>query len=122
MWHDVPNRGRRITIPVAERNAGDVGLSSGWQGDNSGNTVPGADNDWVTVPVAKNPDGSPITGPVLARIINRGGPHSQPLIVQTNPLPYRPLTLDTARATLTTRAHETMAGVASGVNTLAPRF
>ena len=38
MWHDVPNRGGRITIVAAERNAGDVGLSSGWQGDNSGAT------------------------------------------------------------------------------------
>src|ERR1044071_2741169 len=38
MWHDVPNRGGRITIPVAERNLGDVGLSSGWQGDAMGPT------------------------------------------------------------------------------------
>src|ERR1043165_5860560 len=27
MWHDVPNRGGRITINVAERNFGDIGLS-----------------------------------------------------------------------------------------------
>jgi hypothetical protein len=53
MWHDVPNRGGRITIAVSERNFGDVGLSSGWQGDNSGNTVPGANNDYVIVPVAR---------------------------------------------------------------------
>jgi len=116
MWHDVPNRGRRVTIPAAERSAGDVGLSSGWQGDNAGNTVPGIANDWVTVPVAKNPDGSPITGQVLARIVNRSGPESQPLIVQTNPLPYKPLTLDTARATLVTHAHETVDGIVKGVN------
>src|SRR5882672_1102452 len=45
MWHDVPNRGRRVVIPPAERSLGDVGLSSGWQGDNAGNTAPGADND-----------------------------------------------------------------------------
>jgi len=30
MWHDVPNRGGRLTIVPAERNFGDVGLSSGW--------------------------------------------------------------------------------------------
>ena len=29
MWHDVPNRGGRITIVPAERKLGDVGLSSG---------------------------------------------------------------------------------------------
>ena len=39
MWHDVPNRGGRVTIPDAERMLGDVGLSSGWQGDNSGSTA-----------------------------------------------------------------------------------
>ena len=42
MWHDVPNRGGRITIGPAQRNDGDIGLSSGWQGDNSGRTVPGS--------------------------------------------------------------------------------
>src|SRR5438874_6294047 len=31
MWHDVPNRAGRVTIVAAERNFGDVGLSSGWQ-------------------------------------------------------------------------------------------
>ena len=36
MWHDVPNRGGRITINVSERNQGDIGISSGWQGDNAG--------------------------------------------------------------------------------------
>src|SRR5205085_7199729 len=29
MWHDVPNRGGRLTIIPTERNLGDVGLSSG---------------------------------------------------------------------------------------------
>jgi hypothetical protein len=58
MWQDAPNRGGRITIVANERNYGDIGLSSGWQGDNSGRTAPGPDNDWVIVPIAKNPDGS----------------------------------------------------------------
>src|SRR3990170_251709 len=69
MWHDVPNRGGRLTIAPAERNFGDIGLSSGWQGDNAGNTVPGPDNDYVVVPVAKNPDGSPVPGLVMGRIV-----------------------------------------------------
>ncbi|MEQ1774090.1 MAG: alpha/beta hydrolase domain-containing protein [Burkholderiales bacterium] len=119
MWHDIPNRGRRVVIPPAERSAGDVGLSSGWQGDNAGNTVPGKDNDWVTVPIAKNPDGSPITGLVLGRIVNRSGTNSQPLIVQTNPLPYKPLTHDTTRATLVSRTHESIEGVVTGERTIA---
>ena len=66
LWHDVPNRGRRITIVEAERRSGDIGLSSGWQGDSSGNTVPGENNDYVIVPVARNLDGSLVTGPCWA--------------------------------------------------------
>src|SRR5438067_953160 len=84
MWQDVPNRGGRITINPAHRSDGDIGLSSGWQGDNSGRTVPADDNDWVTVPIAKNPDGSPVTGLVLGRIVNASGPGSRPLIVNAN--------------------------------------
>jgi hypothetical protein len=115
MWHDVPNRGGRITIVEAERMLGDVGLSSGWQGDNSGNTAPGENNDYAIVPVAKNPDGSPITGPVFGRIVNASGPDSRPLIVNGNPLPYRPITLETRRATLETHTAETIDGKVSGV-------
>ena len=65
LWHDVPNRSRTLTIVQAERVNGDIGLSSGWQGDSSGTTVPRASNDYVIVPVAKNPDGSPITGRIM---------------------------------------------------------
>src|SRR5712691_2455430 len=39
MWHDVPNRGGRITITSDLRNSHDVGLSSGWQGDNAGDAI-----------------------------------------------------------------------------------
>jgi hypothetical protein len=113
MWHDVPNRGGRITIVPAERNVGDVGVSSGWQGDNSGATAQQGlpNNEFVVVPVARNHNGSSITGNVLGRIVNRGGPDSQPILVQNNPLPYKPATLDTAQATLTIHAHETVDGI-----------
>jgi Alpha/beta hydrolase domain len=110
MWQDVPNRGGRITINPAHRSDGDVGLSSGWQGDNSGRTVPANDNDYVTVPIAKNPDGSPITGLVLGRIVNASGPDSRPMIVNANPVPYQPMTLDTTKAVLTTHRAESMDG------------
>ena len=110
MWQDVPNRGGRITIPPASRNDGDIGLSSGWQGDNSGRTVPADDNEWLTVPVAKNSDGSPVTGLVLGRIVNASGPDSRPLIINANPVPYKPMTLDTSKAKLTTHRAETMDG------------
>ena len=111
LWHDVPNRGGRLTIGPRERATGDIGLSSGWQGDASGKTAPGPGNDYVIVPVAKNPDGTAITGRVMARILNASGPNSRPMIVHSNPVPYRPATLDTAQATLTTHASESVDGV-----------
>jgi len=110
MWQDVPNRGGRVTINPIERGYGDIGLSSGWQGDNSGRTVPGPDNDWVIVPIAKNADGSPVSGLVLGRIVNAIGVKSQPMIVNANPVPYKPASLDTTKATLTTHAGETTDG------------
>ena len=110
LWHDVPNRGGRITINVAERNAGDIGLSSGWQGDQAGGTVPGPGREYAIVPRATQPDGSPLTGRIAARIVNASGPASQPLYVYANPMPYRPQTLDTRQASLTTHASETIDG------------
>ena len=118
MWEDVPNRGGRITIVASERNEGDIGLSAGWQGDNSGNTVPGPNNDYVVVPIAKNPDGSPVTGLVMGRIVNVSGPDSQTMFVQTNPMPYKPASLDTAQATLTTHVSESIEGVIGATATI----
>jgi hypothetical protein len=114
MWHDVPNRGGRITIVVAERGYGDVGLSSGWQGDNSGNTAPGPDNDYVIVPIARNPDSSAITGLVLGRIVNASGMGSQSLLVNSNPVPYKPASMDTTKATLSTHTSESVDGMIGG--------
>ena len=129
MWHDVPNRGRPLTIATAERAFGDVGLASAWQGDNAGMnaklgtavraTMSAGGNHWLQVPVAKNADGSPVTGPVLGRIINRSGPGAQPLIVQTNPLPYLPASLDTSKAKLVSRDHESTDGVVTGQTPIA---
>ena len=52
-----PRRPDRL-VP-AERTNGDIGLSSGWQGDNSGerpmSLTPGNVNDWVVVPAASEP-------------------------------------------------------------------
>lgn len=119
MWHEVPNRGRRGTISMFDRNNGDVALSSGWQGDNVGTTSQNSNtNDYAGVPVAKNSDGSSITGPVLGRIFNRGGPDSQRIFVYHNPMPYQPATLDTTRATLVTHSAETNQGVVAGVATV----
>jgi hypothetical protein len=104
----VPNRGNRLLVPAFHVGGdpgdgfffhrGDVILSSGWQGDVR--PRPGAET--ITVPVAKNPDGSSITGPVLARFRDiPPGTVTLPL-----PVPHAPATLDTTRATLTRRAAE----------------
>ena len=115
MWHDVPNRGRVYPFAVQERTFGDIELASAWQGDNAGWTaikskasVSGM--QFLQVPVAKHQDGSRVTGHVLGRIVNQSGPNSQPLIVQNNPVPYKPLDLDTSKATLTSRGSENMRG------------
>jgi hypothetical protein len=111
MWQFVPNRGGRITLSETRRADGDVGLSSGWQGDNRGRTAHGTpERDYVVVPIAKNPDGSAITGTVMGRIINAAGAASSPIIVHSNPIPYDPLTLDTDAATLTVIESETIDG------------
>ena len=118
MWHGVPNRGGRLIISPEERMFGDIGLSSGWQGDNSGRTVPGPDNDWVIVPIAKHADGSPVSGLVVGRIVNARGATSQPMMVNANPVPYKPASLDTAKATLTTHTAETTDGTIIGEATV----
>jgi Alpha/beta hydrolase domain len=120
MWHDVPNRGGRITISTDLREAGDVGLSSGWQGDNSGGTAHGAaGREYVVVPVAKNTDGSSIRGRVMGRIINASGVNSSPIIVHSNPIPYRPVNLNSAQDTLTEISSETITGVTGATRQIA---
>lgn len=115
MWHEVPNRGRVFPFAPQEQAAGDIYLASGWQGDNAGATTvrskaTATGMQFLKVPIAKNPDGTPISGEVMARIINRSGKDSQPLLVQTNPVPYKPASLDTTKARLTSRAGETTHG------------
>src|SRR4030095_10185681 len=65
LFQQVPNRGGRIDI--GGRASGDVGLSSGWQGDMTGTQL-----ERVTVPVAKNSDGSSLTGPSTVTIAASG--------------------------------------------------
>jgi hypothetical protein len=120
LWQFVPNRGGRITLSAERRADGDIGLSSGWQGDNRGGTAhdnPG--RDFVVVPIAKNVDGSAIAGRVMGRIVNAEGTASSPIIVHSNPLPYEPVTLDTGEATLTIIESETIDGI-TGVTRKVP--
>ena len=106
----VPNRGN-ISLEATGAlvrdflNRGHVVLASGWQGD----LQPREGLETIAVPVAKNPDGSPVTGPALARFTD--------MPPKTNTLPIvrgrlaqagagQPASLDTSKALLTRRASE----------------
>src|SRR5215475_9842127 len=104
----VPNRGNRISA-LAFGVAGESGeefflkrgyviLHSGWQGDLP--PRPGAER--ITVPIAKNPDGSSIVGFALARF------YDMPAVAKTLSLPvaHEAASMDTANAALTKRASE----------------
>ena len=108
LLYAVPNRSNRISI-TAFSVAGESGdefflsrgyviLHSGWQGD----IPPRAGAETITVPIAKNPDGSSILGAALARFSNvPAGMNTQPL-----PVAHETASLDTTKATLTKRASE----------------
>ncbi|MES3001772.1 MAG: alpha/beta hydrolase domain-containing protein [Pseudomonadota bacterium] len=125
MWHEVPNRGVRRPNVSAERANGDIDLTSAWQGDNAGATAVRAtaavdQPHWLKLPIARNADGSPVTGDVFGRIVNRAGPNSQALIVQTNPVPYKPMSLDTRESRLVSRIAESTRGEVIGETAIAP--
>lgn len=125
MWHEVPNRGSGRANVVQERALGDIDLTSAWQGDNAGATAVRptaavAQPHWLKLPVAKGPGGALITGEVFGRIVNRAGPASQPLIVQTNPVPYQPISLDTKESRLVSRQSESTRGEVIGEAVVAP--
>jgi Alpha/beta hydrolase domain len=115
MLYEPPNRGRK-TIAALNRGVGgndpgsvkDASLLansflmpqgysisfSGW--DSSAGTDSSDFNTTITVPIARNPDGSPITGPSYEYIVSPGASYE---------LTYPAATLDKSKATLTHRVH-----------------
>ena len=78
---------------------GHITLVSGWQGD----IVPTANNQTMTVPVARNADGTSITGPLVLRFTNRyvnQAGNTIPLTIPREQPAYHPATIDTKQATL----------------------
>jgi len=97
-------------------NAGHVYVASGWQGDLVFNGDPNVAAETISVPVAKNPDGSSVTSRTFARFVTVAGN------VNTQSLPGRgrtPASLDTTKASLVSIAHESNLGVQTGVTTIA---
>jgi Alpha/beta hydrolase domain len=106
--YSVVNRGNGSPQASAE---GHVWLVSGWQGD----LRPAADRQTIAVPVARNADGTPITGRMIARFVNAApGTTTMPIRHATigNPPPaYPPAGLDQPDARLISVGGETAAGV-----------
>ncbi|HVV45388.1 MAG TPA: alpha/beta hydrolase domain-containing protein, partial [Bryobacteraceae bacterium] len=107
LLYEVPNRGNsplNARLSEDEQNEGDALLSSGWQGD----LTPRPNLETITVPVAKNADGSAITGPVLMSLMNLpAGSSTASLESGFAGLRYqRPVSLDTSKARLTRQLSE----------------
>jgi hypothetical protein len=113
--YSVVNRGNGLAEPSAD---GHISLVSGWQGD----LVPSPTNQTIQVPVAKNPDGTPVTGPVLARFSDLpAGTTTAPIrLGSMGSAFYPPNTLDTTRARLTAHASQTVTGLKGPAVTIAP--
>jgi hypothetical protein len=81
--YTVVNRGGGNAMPHRD---GHATLVSGWQGD----VVATATNYTIQVPVARNRDGSSITGPLVLRFLDVFG-NTTPLTIPRNqPSPYPP--------------------------------
>jgi hypothetical protein len=109
--YTVVNRGGGNAAPHPDGHATFV---SGWQGD----IVPTTTNHTIQVPVAKNRDGSSITGPLVLRFLNLNGHTTRLVIPRGQPSPYPPVSLDTTKATLTSATGETATGAKKGAVTI----
>jgi hypothetical protein len=101
LLYSVVNRGGGNTAGSED---GQVSVVSGWQGD----LLPRGNIQTFSAPVAKNADGSSLTGPVLARFINMAaGTNTLALTAAIGGLTYqRPASLDTTKASLSKLATE----------------
>ena len=107
LFYTVPNRGGGSPSGSEE---GHISFVSGWQGD----LLPRAGIQTIAVPVARNQDGTPLTGPVIQRLINLPANTNTFDLTSADSrgLTYqRPLTLDTSKASLTRRTSPGAAGV-----------
>ena len=105
--YTVVNRGGGNAVPHPD---GHITLVSGWQGD----VVPTSTNQTIQVPVAKNRDGSSITGPLILRFLNLTGHTTALMVPRGQPSPYPPASLDTTKAKLISATGETPTGVKKG--------
>src|SRR2546427_563272 len=115
--YDAPNRGNILTMPNPTATPGDavylergyVLLYSAWQGDVPKSTPARLT---VTVPVARNKDGSSITGSYRTELVPAAAVPSMTLpggVFNGTMIPYEPASLDNTQAgySLTRRINET---------------
>ncbi len=119
--YEVSNRGGNAIPAAASLITGVTYLQSGWQGDVLAHcptpypctslTVPYTGTQQVIqVPVAHNADGSTITGPVYGHIHDATGSTNQ-MIIESTPVPYQPLSMDTTKSQFWSLASQTTTGV-----------
>ena len=115
LWYELVNRAGPLRTFGSMAPYGHVTLMNGWQGD----IAPTASNYTVQVPVARNADGSAITGTVLARLADiPAGTKSRPLAMLANAIPYDAASLDTSQARLISKRSEKRSGESAGVETI----
>ena len=106
LLYQVVNRGNGQATASSE---GDISLVSGWQGD----VIPTSNNQTIVVPIARQRDGSPVTGRVIARLFDLpDGAHSAPIRLASlgTAQPYLPADLRQPDAALTWHTGENYAG------------
>jgi tannase/feruloyl esterase/alpha/beta hydrolase family protein len=106
LLYQVVNRGNGQAVVSRE---GYISLVSGWQGD----VIPAANNQTIVVPIARNRNGSAITGPVIARFYDVPDGTKSALIRLASlgtAQPYPPAGLDQPDARLTWHTRENYSG------------
>ena len=111
LLYTVVNRGGGNAVPHPD---GHVTFVSGWQGD----VVATSTNYTIQVPVARNRDGSSITGPLLLRFMQLTGNTTPLMVPRGQPSPYPPASLDTSKAKLVSATGELPTGVKKGAITI----
>jgi len=104
---------------------GDYFLQSGWQGDIpfGGRALSGAPGETVQVPIAQRADGSPITGPVVARFFDLPAGQSTLALAKSKTysdsgVPPTTTALTTETSQLVTKRYEDIDGATGGVATV----
>jgi len=115
LLYQVVNRGNGQPAASPE---GYISLVSGWQGD----VIPTANNQTIVVPIAKQKDGSPVTGPVVARFFDVAtGATTAPIRLASlgTAQPYPPVDLAQPTATLAWHTSENYSGMQDAAHPVA---